>query len=234
MSPHPHSRPPLDRRAWLARAAFAAAALTLPAPLAARNFALPVSRNPDTPDDALAALMAGNRRFVDGVVTEPHRNLARLREIEPKQSPFAAILGCADSRVPVELLFDQGFGDLFVVRNAGNVVTSEEIASLEFGTLVLGARLVMVLGHTGCGAVKATLAGEPVPGQISTLFQHIQPAVDLAHGDVDTAIRENIRLQARLLRESSTVLKGLVKEGKLMVVGGVFDLATGAVTAVAA
>lgn len=165
MSPHPHSHSPLGRRAWLAGATFAAAAFTLPAPVAARTVTLPSFRNPDTPGDALAALMAGNRRFVDGAVTEPHRNLARLREIAPKQSPFAAVLECADSRVPVELLFDQGFGDLFVVRNAGNVVTSEEIASLEFSALVLGARLVLVLGHSGCGAVKATLAGEPVPGR---------------------------------------------------------------------
>ena len=232
-SPHPAPHGP-ERRRFLALAAAAAGGVvSLPNQLMALAPPMPFVTDPGTPVEALAALMAGNRRFVEGAITAPHRNLARLREIALKQTPFAAILGCADSRVPLELLFDQGFGDLFVVRNAGNVVTSEEIASLEFGTLVLGARLLMVLGHSSCGAVKATIAGEPVPGQISTLYQHIQPAVDAARGDLDSAIRENIRLQARLLRESSPVVKGLVKEGKLMVAGGVFDLTTGSVTAVA-
>ncbi len=188
-----------------------------------------LSGRPRTPDEALAALREGNRRFVEGRPTGPRRDVSRLRETAPGQAPFAAFLGCADSRVPVELIFDQGFGDLFVARLAGNVATSEAIASLEFGAAVLGTKVVYVLGHSSCGAVTATMQGEPVPGQISTLFQHIRPAVRAAGDDLDAAIRENVRNQAILLAEASPVIAGLVREGKLKVAGGVFDLATGIV-----
>lgn len=184
----------------------------------------------DTPQDALRELAAGNRRFVEGRPVGPNRSLARVREVAPSQAPFAAVLACADSRVPVEIVFDQGFGDLFVCRAAGNIVTPELIASLEFGTLVLGAKSLVVLGHTSCGAVKATIAAEPVPGQISALYQHIQPAVDRAGAqDVEAVARENVRMQAALLRTSSPVVASLVREGKLAVVGGIYDLATGRV-----
>lgn len=122
------------------------------------------------PAAALEFLYEGNRRFAAGSSLEPNRNLSRLREIADVQTPFAAFLGCADSRVPVEIIFDQGFGDLFVTRIAGNVATSENIGSLEFGTQVLGAKVLFVLGHTNCGAVAATTKREPVPGQISSLF----------------------------------------------------------------
>lgn len=130
-----------------------------------------------SPDQALAELFAGNVRFSEGRALAPHRNLARLAEVAPKQTPFAAFLGCADSRVPIEIVFDQGFGDIFVTRIAGNVADPTVIGSLEFGTLVLGAKVLFVLGHTSCGAVSATAKGEAVPGQISTLYQHIRPAV---------------------------------------------------------
>jgi carbonic anhydrase len=186
-----------------------------------------------TPVDALDRLLAGNVRFARGTPEAPHRDLQRLREIEAKQTPFAAVLGCADSRVPVEILFDQGFGDIFPVRVAGNVVTPEVIASLEFGTAVLGAEVLLVLGHTKCGAVKATVDGASVPGQISSLFYHIQPAVDAAKGDLGAAVVENVRRQAELLRRSSPVLTALVRERKLRIEGGVFDLATGVVTLIA-
>jgi carbonic anhydrase len=185
-----------------------------------------------SPDDALLRLKDGNARFVRGAVEAPHRNLARLREVEAKQTPFAAFLGCADSRVPIELVFDQGFGDLFPVRIAGNVVTPEVIGSLEFGCAVLGAQLLMVLGHTNCGAVKATMTGGEVPGQISSLYYHIMPAAEAANGSIETAVVQNVRNQARLLARSSPVLAGLVSKGALRIVGGVFDLATGVVTMV--
>jgi len=187
---------------------------------------------PTTPAEALAALNEGNRRFVDNKTIAPHRDFARLREIAPKQAPFAAFLGCADSRVPIEIVFDQGFGDIFVSRIAGNIAVAEQIASLEFGTAVLGAKVLYVLGHTACGAVSATMAGTDVPGQISALYYHIRPAVRAAKGDLDKAIIENVRNQAMALRDGSTVISKLVKEEKLLVVGGVYDLNTGRVTPV--
>ncbi len=187
---------------------------------------------PDTPAEALAALVEGNRRFIDGRTIAPHRDFGRLREIAPKQTPFAAFLGCADSRVPIEIVFDQGFGDLFVSRIAGNIAVAEQIASLEFGTAVLGAKVLYVLGHTSCGAVSATMAGAEVPGQISALYYHIRPATRAAKGDLNKAIIENVRNQAMSLRDGSTVISKLVKEKKLLVAGGVYDLDTGKVTEV--
>ena len=184
---------------------------------------------PETPAEALAALKAGNARFVAGKPEAPHRDFARLREVAGGQKPFAAFLGCADSRVPIEIVFDQGFGDVFPTRIAGNVVTPEIIGSLEFGTLVLGSKVLVVLGHSSCGAVAATLAGNAVPGQISALYSHIQDAADEAGGDLSKAIELNVRRQVKLLRRASPVISGLVKDGKLEVVGAVYDLASGRV-----
>jgi carbonic anhydrase len=188
---------------------------------------------PATPDEALAKLEEGNARFIAGKTLEPNRDLARLKEVAPKQAPFAAFLGCADSRVPIEIIFDQGFGDLFVTRIAGNVADPAIIGSLEFGCLVLGAKVLYVLGHSNCGAVAATIKGDAVPGQISTLYQHLRPATKAAKGDLDTAIRDNVRIQAGILSEASPVLAELIKGGKLKVTGGVYDLGTGKVTSVA-
>jgi carbonic anhydrase len=182
-----------------------------------------------SPKDALELLYAGNRRFAAGKPEAPHRDLERLKAVAPQQKPFAAFLGCADSRVPIEILFDQGFGDLFVNRIAGNVTTPECIGSLEFGTHVLGTKVLFVLGHTSCGAVAAAVKGDPVPGQISALFQHLLPAVKAAKGDVEKAIRENVRTQALLLSEASPLIAKLIKDGKLIVAGGVYNLDTGAV-----
>ena len=187
------------------------------------------TRGPRSPREALDLLYQGNRRFVDGRTTSPHRDVGRLAEVAARQAPFAAFLGCADSRVPIEIVFDQGFGDLFVTRTAGNVAATENIASLEFGTEILGAKLLFVLGHTSCGAVAAAGKAEPVPGQISSLFQHIRPAVRAAQGDPVAATRENVRIQARTLVESSTVISALVARGTLLVAGGIFDLRTGRV-----
>ena len=225
----------LPRRSFLRTVATlgAAAAVGVPTALAAestgRLASTPFAR-PTSPDDALQRLIDGNARFVAGKPQAPHRDFARLREVEPKQAPFAAFLGCADSRVPIEIIFDQGFGDCFPVRVAGNIVSPEVIASLEFGCAVLGAQTLVVLGHSKCGAVKATLEGGAVPGQISTLYQHIQPAVDDSHGDLDTAIANNVRNQASLLRKSSPVLAGMIKSGTLRIVGAVYDLASGKVS----
>jgi carbonic anhydrase len=179
-------------------------------------------------------LYAGNQRFVDGKIMAPNRNMARVKEIAPKQTPFAAFLGCADSRVPIEIVFDQGFGDLFVTRIAGNVADPAIIGSLEFGALVLGAKVLYVLGHTSCGAVTATLKGDAVPGQISTLYQHIRPAAKSSGGDINKAIIANVKNQMEILAEASPVVSQLIKEGKLKVAGGVYNLDTGRVLPVKA
>ena len=160
-----------------------------------------------TPDAALQELMAGNKRFASEQLTSFEHDLTILKQntIE-KQEPFAAVLSCADSRVPVELIFDQTIGHIFVVRVAGNFAASEMIASLEYGAGVLGTNVIMVMGHSGCGAVKATIQGKEVPGQISALFSHIQPAVDQAGPDLVAATKANAKIQAALLRQSSTVI----------------------------
>ena len=226
--------PPVSRRRLLTTGAAALAGLAglAPGELQAHDAARDLPPEAlDDPRAALAELLAGNQRFVDGKIMAPHRNMARLKEVAPKQTPFAAFLGCADSRVPIEIVFDQGFGDLFPVRVAGNVVTPEVLGSLEFGTLVLGAKVLMVLGHSSCGAVVATMKGDAVPGQISTLYQHIVPAVDAADGNVDAAIRGNVRIQMRLLKRSPVIAQ-LEREGRLVVVGGVYDLGSGRVSLV--
>jgi carbonic anhydrase len=155
--------------------------------------------------------------------------MARLKEVAAGQKPFAAFLGCADSRVPVEIVFDQGFGDVFVTRIAGNVADPAIIGSLEFGTEVLGAQVLYVLGHTKCGAVSATMTGNDVPGQISTLYQHIRRAAKESNGDLTTAITRNVELQAEILKEASPVIAKRVKAGTLVIAGGVYDLDTGRV-----
>jgi carbonic anhydrase len=231
---HPRA-PALSRRAALTAAARSAAVLAAAASLpgvarASEEAPAGLRAAPRAPDEALHELMAGNERFVAGKITAPHRNLARLKEVARKQRPFAAFLGCADSRVPIEIVFDQGFGDVFPVRVAGNVATPEVIGSLEYSAFELGTQLVFVLGHSACGAVTATMHGEAAPGQISSLYWHIQPAVDDAKGDLAVAVAANVRNQVKLLRRASPVLSELAKEGKLKVVGGVYDLSSGRVT----
>jgi carbonic anhydrase len=187
---------------------------------------------PTTPAEALQKLIEGNRRFAEGKSMASNRDIDRVRHVAGEQKPFAAFLGCADSRVPIEIVFDQGFGDLFVTRIAGNVASSENIGSLEFGTQILGAKVLYVLGHTECGAVTATMKGTDVPGQISGLFQHIRPAVKTAKGDLDKAILENVRNQAMLLAESSPVISKMIQRRELIVAGGIYDLDTGIVSEV--
>jgi carbonic anhydrase len=184
-----------------------------------------------SPDAALQELMDGNRRFTSGHLTAYEQDLAILKQntIE-KQEPFAAVLSCADSRVPVELVFDQSIGHVFVTRVAGNVVTAEIIASLEYGAAVLGTKVILVMGHASCGAVKAAIEGKQVPGQISALYLHIQPAVDQAGPDLEAAIKANAKIQAALLRQASTVVSSLIKEHKLKVVSGYYDIASGSAT----
>ena len=184
-----------------------------------------------TPDAALKTLMDGNQRYVGGQLKCSSENLAILKaKTAEKQEPFASVLSCADSRVPVEIVFDQSIGQLFVVRLAGNIATPEVIASLEYGVAVLGTRVLMVLGHSNCGAVKATIDGKAVPGQISALYAQIRAAVDEAGTDLDAAIDANARNQAKLLSKASVIISAAIKEGKLKVVPARYDLASGKVS----
>ncbi|BAY28664.1 carbonic anhydrase [Nostoc carneum NIES-2107] len=188
-----------------------------------------------TPDAALKELLDGNDRFVKAKKRNPHQSLKRLQEVAKGQNPFASILGCADSRVPSEIVFDQGLGDLFVCRVAGNIATLEETGSLEFGSLVLGSKLILVLGHERCGAVDATIKGAAVPGQIGSLLEAIKPGVEQSQGKpgdkLENACKANILVQVEKLK-SSPVLAGLIKENKLKIVGGYYDLDTGKVSLV--
>ena len=186
-----------------------------------------------SPDAALKALMDGNKRFTSGKLVAFDEDLAILkRNTVEKQEPFAAVLSCADSRVPVEIVFDQSIGHVFVTRVAGNITTPEIIGSLEYGAAVLGTKVILVLGHSGCGAVKATMQGASVPGQISSLFSRIQPGVDQGGGNLEAATKANASVQAKLLSQASTVISEMVKGGKIKVVAGYYDLGSGAVTLV--
>jgi carbonic anhydrase len=181
-----------------------------------------------SPDAALAKLMDGNQRFITNRLTAHEHDLDILKQhTVDKQEPFAAVLSCADSRVPVELVFDQTIGHIFVTRVAGNVITPEIIGSLEYGAAVLGTKVILVMGHSGCGAVKAAIQGKAVPGQISSLFPHIQPAIDQAGPNLEAATKANAKIQATLLSEASPVISGLVKENNLKVVAGYYELASG-------
>jgi carbonic anhydrase len=233
-----------DRRGFL-RAALGAgiglsAALTMPGFLHdAVVFAAEEPRM--APDEALKQLMEGNARYVASKAEHPTQSAARRAEIAKSQHPIAAILGCADSRVPPELLFDQGLGDLFTVRVAGNIADDVVVGSIEYAVEHLGARLVMVLGHERCGAVQAaidmsTVSG-PAPGHLGALLTPIAPAVAQAKtqgGDVlDTAIIANVGNVTAQLKLSHPVIEEMVRADKVKIVGARYDLDTGEVTVVA-
>jgi carbonic anhydrase len=216
--------PQWHRRAILRKglACAAACAFTAATPQRAR------AQSALNPREALAHLREG---FTEHRLTSFNEDLAILRDKTlEKQEPFAAILACADSRVPVEILFDQTIGHLFVARVAGNFATSDVIASLEYAVSVLETKLIVVLGHRNCGAVKAGIGGKSVPGQISTLYPYLRPAIAKAGTDVEEVTKENARIQADLLRHSSTEIAPLIKSKQVEVVPAYYDVATGKVT----
>jgi carbonic anhydrase len=219
------------RREFLKLAAFSLAGLTTTSARGLYQAQRDVIQRPESPERAMALLVEGNQRFVAQKLISFQEDLDILKaDTEEHQEPFAAVLSCADSRVPVELVFDQSIGHVFVVRVAGNVATPDTIASLEYGAAVLGVKVILALGHTNCGAVKATLAGKAVPGQISTLYQYIHPAIAGANGDLTTASRQNAVLQASVLRETSPVLAELVKQKKLAVRAAIYDVGSGKIS----
>jgi carbonic anhydrase len=184
-----------------------------------------------SPEAAVQQLIDGNSRFAEGRMTSFDEDLSILKtKTVEKQEPFAAVLSCADSRVPVELIFDQSIGHVFVTRVAGNIATSPIIASLEYGVAVLGTKAIMVLGHANCGAVNASIEAKAVPGQISALYPYIRPAVELAGPNLEATIKANARMQAVLLRQSSPVLADHIKQNQLKIVSAYYDLASGRVS----
>jgi carbonic anhydrase len=194
--------------------------------------------------EALALLQEGNRRFVSDISNrDTIVSRARRLELAVSQEPFAAILGCSDSRVPVEIVFDQGLGDLFVIRVAGNIVAPSQIGSVEFAAEQFGTRLVVVLGHTQCGAIETTLQQlqRPVENQsrnLHSIVDLIRPSVesllatDLRH-DLPalrhSAVRANIRASVKHLRHGSDIIEQLIQKAGLMVVGAEYSLETGVV-----
>ncbi len=194
--------------------------------------------------EALERLREGNRRFVSGAQSRDHlASQMRRNELVAGQAPFAVILGCSDSRVPVEIVFDQDLGDLFVIRVAGNIVASSQIGSVEFAAERFGTRLVVVLGHSQCGAVLATLEElrRPTKSQspnLGSIVYRIRPGVEellateLRHDPealMRQAVRANVRASVNHLRHGSQVLEGLIQKDGLLVVGAQYSLDTGAV-----
>jgi len=194
--------------------------------------------------EALARLRAGNRRFVSGTQSLGDSPFpARRAELLTGQQPLAIVLGCSDSRVPAEIVFGQGLGDLFVIRVAGNIVAPSQVESVEFAAERFATRLVVVLGHSRCGAVLATLEelqrlDEGPPRNLRSIVDRIRPSVEglLAGGPpknpealVDEAVRANVRASANQLRQGSRVLEGLIEREGLLVVGAEYSLETGVV-----
>ncbi len=186
---------------------------------------------PETSSAALEQLLAGNKRYVEARLTHPNQDAACRARTAKAQRPFAVILGCSDSRVPPEVIFDQGQGDLFVIRVAGNIAEPAVLGSIEYAVEHLDVPLVMVLGHARCGAVDATLKGGTPPGHLSALVNAIQPAVDEVKGKpgdpLDAAVRANVRLVVKQLNSSEPILAEMVKNGKLEIVGARYDLDSG-------
>ncbi len=185
-----------------------------------------------SPDEALTRLKEGNQRFVNGKTDRPRQDFSRIKEVADGQHPFATIIGCSDSRVPNEIVFDQGLGDLFIVRTAGQVSTYASWGSVEFAEEVLGTKLIVVLGHTQCGAVNAAVNLPEVPGHIVTLINAIKPAVEKARAKkpavlLDAAIRENVMMQVEQLKALEPVLAKRVREGSIRIVGALYDLHSG-------
>ena len=215
-----------------------------------------------SPPEAISRLKEGNGRFTAGNPQHPHESAdernyiaansyenagaislgmtseqaaKRRAELAKSQHPFAIILSCSDSRVPPEIVFDEGLGDLFIIRVAGNVLNDEGLGSIEYGVDVLGARLIVVLGHQSCGAVDAAMktiaAKGKAPGHIQSLVTAIKPVVDSTpKGDLDTTIKANVKHVVDALRSSTPILKARVDSGDVQVIGGYYGLDTGAVT----
>jgi carbonic anhydrase len=228
----------VSRRKFLIQAAASGFILASPGEILAEAQKAP-GKQVD-PDQALRDLLEGNQRFKNGQTTGPRRSPADFRGLAAAQYPEAVIVSCSDSRVAPEILFDVGLGDIFVIRIAGNVVGGAGVTvkgSIEYGVAELNAPLIMVLGHSGCGAVKAAKqhidAKDSLPGAIDGLVELVKPAVAQSKGDpgdpLENAIRKNVELGVERLKYLEPILAPKVRDGKLKVVGAVYDLRSGEV-----
>jgi carbonic anhydrase len=192
------------------------------------------------PNQVLERLLKGNERFVEGVAVHPHQDEeTRVKTAHEGQKPLVSILSCSDSRVPPEVIFDVGVGDLFVIRVAGNIADRSEIASLEYGAGHLGTPLLMVIGHTKCGAVTAVVRGDKVGGNIVSLIDNIKPAVQSTRTQYKDAsedelifnsVKANVWQSVEDILKYSREIRSLVKEGKIKVIGALYDIETGKIT----
>ncbi|WJJ93814.1 carbonic anhydrase family protein [Neopusillimonas aromaticivorans] len=230
-----------DRRHWLMAGfglsvAAAAGLSVIPATAAAVSLTQ-AQRDAMTPDQVIDMLQQGNARFRSGKM-QSHDFLAQKRATATGQYPAAVILSCIDSRAPGEIIFDTGIGDAFGARIAGNIATPDLIGSMEFACAVAGAKLVLVLGHTGCGAIAGAINGVKL-GNLTGLLQQIEPAVKATTYDgertgsnrafVDAVARQNVQLTVNVIRQNSAILAGLEKDGKIKMIGAMYDLSNGEV-----
>ncbi|HTI03314.1 MAG TPA: carbonic anhydrase [Acidisoma sp.] len=233
----------LPRRALVTATAIGLAAGSLASGgIARRAYAQAAAPAPNAiaPDDALKVLMEGNARYIANATENRDYSAGRAARAAA-QYPIAGLLSCADSRVAPELVFDQGPGELFVVRVAGNFVSTDGLASLEYGVQILGLPLIMVLGHSGCGAVAATIKvlkeGTQLPGHLPALVSAIRPAIDMAEkakaaDPLAAAITQNVRYNVARLHKATPIIAEAAATGRIKIIGGVYDIGTGRVSLV--
>jgi carbonic anhydrase len=186
---------------------------------------------------ALEFLKEGNKRFLQGK-TLSRDFLKQVKETSAAQFPYATILSCMDSRTPSEIIFDQGLGDIFNIRIAGNIADDDIIGSMEFGSKVVGSKLILVMGHTDCGAIKGAIDNVRL-GKLSGLLEKIKPAINEVRADgernsdnktfVDMVTKENVLMSIKLIRDRSAILKEMEDKGELKTIGGIYNTSTGEV-----
>ena len=184
-------------------------------------------------DKALQKLIDGNKRYVSARQIHPNQGKERRAEVSKGQNPFAVVVGCSDSRVPPEIIFDQGLGDLFTIRVAGNIVDDVALGSIEYAVGHLGTKLIIVLGHGKCGAVSATVQGGEAHGHIGSIVNAILPALEQAKGRsgdlIENTIRANVKLVVSQIQSSKPILASLVQENKIQVIGAYYNIDNGVV-----